>query len=231
MKSKPKARLLDLTTVVVSLVALAIGADIFLARISADTRQKERREDRRVGNWEAVVSRGQRIGSEVASVTIVEFMDYECPYCRKLEEDLRALRAAFPGEVAVVVRHFPIPYHPNAYRAARFSECAANQGRFETVHEILLRTRNLADLDGLSVAEEAGILDVDRFVECVSLRGEVAAIETDIAAAKELQLRGTQALIVNGTYLRSTPDSSALWDLFHETVGDRSNGGNPLGIE
>lgn len=94
-------------------------------------------EDRAIDGWERLAADGHRIGPWEAAVTILEWGDYECPFCRRLDPGIRAVLREHPRSVALVYRHFPMSYHEHAYRAARLAECAAALGRFAEAHEAL----------------------------------------------------------------------------------------------
>ena len=80
-------------------------------------------------------------GKETAKVTIVEFSDFECPYCVKAEPTVKALLAKYPDKIRLVYRDFPLPMHPNAVSAAPVAMCAAKQGKFWPVHDLLFRNQ------------------------------------------------------------------------------------------
>ena len=88
-----------------------------------------------------------RLGSENAPVQIVEFADYECPYCQKVNEDLNRLREQFGNQVSLVYKDFPLPMHPLAARAAEAARCAGAQGKFWEFHDSLFQTKRLQTSD------------------------------------------------------------------------------------
>jgi hypothetical protein len=91
---------------------------------------EDNERDRVVRNWPDYLGLGRRIGPDGAKVVIVAFGDYQCPFCRAFDQSVPSILRESPGDVAFVYRHFPIPHHEHAYRAARFAECASEQGRF-----------------------------------------------------------------------------------------------------
>lgn len=156
---------------------------------------------RPVPDWRSYAT-GSRIGPADAPVTIIEFSDFQCPYCRVMADRLRALRREHPGEVALVYRHFPLSYHPYASSAARASICADRQGRFEAFHDALFaRQDSLDDTIWARLAETAGIPDRARFDECLGSEEPLAQVERDIAAGTRLGITGTPAILVNGTLI------------------------------
>lgn len=152
----------------------------------------------RIPTWESFAREGHRMGPARAPVTIVVFSDFECPFCAVLMDRLRTLRQAHPAEVAVVYRHFPVNGHAHAEAAARASECAAGQGRFESFHDALFADRgSVGTLPWERFAERAGVPDMAKFKECVASTARVPALARDSMAARTLYVQGTPTLLVN----------------------------------
>ena len=175
-----------------------------------------------VSNWPELSSLGHRDGPNTAAVTILTFADFECPFCRKFAlETLPAVRAAFPGKIAVIMRHWPLDYHRFARPAARASECAAAQGRFKEMHDLLYAKQ---DSFGLKPFEEfgwdAGVSDSTAFRVCVRDKGDVLAVERDKKAALDGRFSGTPTVIVNGLRLPGVPDSAALASYIRDVLAD-----------
>jgi protein-disulfide isomerase len=170
-------------------------------------------EDTQVDNWDQYLAGGHRIGRANAPVTIVEFGDYECPFCRRLEPAIRSVLAEYPDDVALVYRYMPISYHEHAYQAARLAECAAQQGRFQQAHVRLYDTGNLGDIVPADFGAAVGVEDPAAFVACANNTVAVPRVDQDVAAAKELDVQSTPTVIVNGLRLGTTPDSVRLFEL------------------
>ena len=166
------------------------------AQYSEDTRP--------VPDWRSY-ARGRRMGPPGARVTIVEFSDFQCPFCRTMSGRLRAMRQAHPEDVAVVYRHLLLPYHTHAQAAARASECAGRQGRFEAYHDALFAHQDsIGSIPWTTLAAAAGVPDPAELAQCMASEAPAAGIEQDVDAAKRLAVSGTPALIVNGTLLTSS---------------------------
>jgi protein-disulfide isomerase len=156
---------------------------------------------RPVRDWRSYAS-GTRIGPAGAAVTIVEFSDFQCPYCRTMADRLRNLREAHPGKVALVYRHFPLSYHPHAHSAARASFCADRQGRFEAFHDALFAAQDSLDGTGWQrFAGIAGVPDAAGFDACLQGAASLEAVERDVAAGRKLGISGTPAIMVNGVLI------------------------------
>jgi protein-disulfide isomerase len=147
-------------------------------------------------------------GDPAAPVTIVEFGDFECPYCHDAAPVLRAAVEESDGEVRLVFRHFPLfEVHPYALTAALAAEAAGVQGRFWEMHDLLFAHQDR--LDDVGLAHWAGKAGVDG----TSVVGDAAqrygdAVERDYLAGTALGVRGTPTLFVDGERYRGrvTPE-------------------------
>jgi protein-disulfide isomerase len=138
-------------------------------------------------------------GPEDALVTLVEYGDFECPYCGQAEQVLRELLATSEDDVRYVWRHLPLnDVHPNAQLAAEASEAADAQGAFWEMHDILLGHQGeLSAEDVVSYARELG-LDADRIADAVRRRTYAARVSEDVASADESGVSGTPTFFING---------------------------------
>ena len=124
------------------------------------------------------------LGPVDASVTIIEYGDYECPYCRGAARDVHRLLERFPGLIRFVFRNFPIPQlHPHADQAAEAAEAAAAQDKFWEMYELLLRTSSHLDLESLvGYASRIG-LETERLRDEVVSQAYADRIERDVREA------------------------------------------------
>jgi protein-disulfide isomerase len=90
-----------------------------------------------IKDWRKHLAKGIRIGPERAQVQLLEFADFECPFCATMHKDLKVLRERYPTQVALTYVHFPLSMHRFAEPAARVAECAGEQGRFEAMYDRL----------------------------------------------------------------------------------------------
>ena len=141
---------------------------------------------------------GPSRGPDEAPVTIVEFSDYQCPFCARAEPIVKELMRRNPQSVRLVLRHLPLEMHPLARGAAEAAVCAEAQGRFWDYHDLLFtRTNQLQRDDLLAHAEETG-LDLARFEACLQSDVTRERVDADVAAASVLGVGGTPAFFVNG---------------------------------
>jgi protein-disulfide isomerase len=146
-----------------------------------------------------VEAAGPTKGKERAAVTIVEFADFECPYCRQEESVIDAVLKRHPEDVRLVFRELPLAgIHPNALSAAHAAVCADRQGMFWPMHDAMYQDQ--ASLGGgalVDTAKRIG-LDPDRFSACLSAEDTLNAVERDSKAADELNINETPYFLING---------------------------------
>ena len=137
-------------------------------------------------------------GPSNAPLTIVEFSDFECPNCRRLEPTLIELRKSYGDRMRFVWMDFPLPAHPHALVAAIAARCADEQHQFWPYHDALMSGHEaLGEGNLIDLAERLG-MDGDSFRLCLAQRKYQGVVESDIDAGDELELAGTPSLFVNG---------------------------------
>jgi protein-disulfide isomerase len=138
-------------------------------------------------------------GHAEAAVTVLEYGDYECPYCRGAARDVHLLLDDYPETVRFVFRNFPITQlHPHAEQAAEAAEAAASQGMFWQMYELLLQTSSHLDTD--SLVSYAGLLglDVARFRSDLASHAYAARIQADVQEGIRNGVNATPKFYVNG---------------------------------
>lgn len=146
------------------------------------------------------VANAERLGSENAPVQIIEFADYECPYCQKVNDDLRRLREQFGDQVSLVFKDFPLPSHPLAARAAEAARCAGVQGKFWEFHDALFQTKRI-QVSELKLQARTLKLDTARFDQCLDGGEQIAVVKKDAQEARRLGLEGTPSFFINGHFM------------------------------
>jgi Na+/H+ antiporter NhaA len=137
-------------------------------------------------------------GPVVAPVTLVEYGDFECPYCGRAEPIVRDLQGEF-GDVSYVWRHLPLSdVHPHAQIAAEAAEAAAEQGAFWKMHDLLLHNQDALEPDDLfRYAEQIG-LDLDRFMDDLGTHAHASRVADDVDSADLSGVSGTPTFFING---------------------------------
>jgi Na+/H+ antiporter NhaA len=156
-------------------------------------------------------SRDHIRGPEDAPVTLVEYGDFECPYCGRAEPVLRELVREFGDELSFVFRNLPLSdVHPRAQLAAEAAEAAGAQGTFWEMHDLLFDHQDaLGPQDLVGYAEELG-LDVERFRDELRRRVYAPRIAEDVTGADESSVAGTPTLFINGRRHHGAYDEESL---------------------
>ena len=171
-----------------------------------------------VGDKLEVPFPGAVLGNPNGTVTLVEFTDYACGYCRKSVPDVEALIAANP-DLRVVIRELPI-IAPTSADAARWSLAAAEQGRFPAFHKAMFAAGR-TDLPSIETAAQAAGLDMDRarrFIDDPRVKAELSA---NLDFARQLGIDGTPSWVVGDQLLAGAVGKDAL----HQAVGEVRSGG------
>jgi protein-disulfide isomerase len=146
-----------------------------------------------------VAAEGPSLGPANAPVTIVEFSDYQCPFCKRAEPTVHEVAKRYPEQVRIVYRHFPLDnIHPEARPAAEAAACAHDQGKFWEYHALVFQSSPKLAKDQLRELAGQAKLDVAAFDACVADGRTRARVEADVAAGREAGVSGTPAFYVNG---------------------------------
>ena len=146
----------------------------------------------------AVPSDGPSRGPATAKVTIVEFSDFQCPFCARVNPTLDQIRASYPDDVRIVFRHDPLPFHNNAALAAEAAVAAEWQGKFWEMHDKLFANQRDLDRAGLEArAAELG-LDLPAFRQALDAHAAKARVDADLALGQKLGVHGTPTFFVDG---------------------------------
>jgi len=142
------------------------------------------------------------IGESDALVTIVEFSDFQCPYCKRVLPTLTQLRSRYGAKIRLVFRDFPLDsLHPLARRAAEAARCAHDQGKFWDYHDILfVNAPNASPPQLKEYADKVG-LDGPRFEQCLSSGTHTAGVQKDLDEGLRLGVTGTPGFFINGQFL------------------------------
>jgi len=143
-------------------------------------------------------------GSDQAPVTIVEFADFQCPSCAEGQETLRRLEQRYPGQFRLAYKHFPLPMHQDAPRAAEAAECAREQGRFWEMSDKLFTAQSFGDADLRRYATEIGI-SAERFSECVKAGKNASKWQRDKLDGERAGVDATPTFFVNGRLVVGAP--------------------------
>jgi protein-disulfide isomerase len=148
-------------------------------------------------------------GSRGALVKLVEYADYECPYCQQIQPAIAKLEEEYKGKIEFGFKDAPLPQHANAQKAAEASRCAAAQGKFWEYHDLLFETKQLA-VPMLKSHAETLKLDVAAFNKCLDTGATADVVKAQLAEATGLGLPGTPGFFVNGRFITGAIDYGTL---------------------
>ena len=137
-------------------------------------------------------------GNPKATVTIVEFSDFQCPYCQRVRPTMTRLRELYSDRVRFAFRHYPLDFHPQAQKAGEAAACAGEQGKFWEMHDRLWDNPGKLQVDDLKAHAATLGLAAPEFATCLDSGRFAAAVEGDLRAGQEYGVSGTPAFFVNG---------------------------------
>lgn len=161
-------------------------------------------------------------GAKNAKVTLIEYSDFECPFCLRHEDSLNQALKDYPNDVRIVYRHFPLSFHPEAQKAAEASECAGQQGKFWEMHAEIFKANGAGTMSVAKWKEAAKTLKLDtaKFDKCLD-GGETAAIiaqsEQEGAAAG---VAGTPGTFVNGQLVEGAVPYATLKQVIDQALSN-----------
>jgi protein-disulfide isomerase len=206
-----KERFEVLATALIAVAAVALSA----TAIWRELRPRQTRGSARplapeyTRGWERLSTGGVWIGDSTARVQIIEFGDFECPFCKKLHTQLRSIQSKFGQDVAVQWVHFPLPTHRFAMPAARASMCAETQGSFRKFHNALFEKQDSLGLKSwTSYALDAEVIDTNAFRDCIEQVDLPSGIRRGLTLGDSLGVEGTPTILINGWRYSTTPYDS-----------------------
>jgi protein-disulfide isomerase len=158
-------------------------------------------------------------GPAAAPVTIVEFSDFQCPFCSRITPTLEQVVSKYGNKVRLVFRQFPLPMHPNAAKAAEASLCANEQGKFWEMHDAMFKDQGGLAVDGLKT-KAAGIAGINAasFNSCLDSGKETPAVQSDMKAGTKAGVNGTPAMFVNGRFISGVVSADDLSKVIDEEL-------------
>lgn len=148
-----------------------------------------------------VAAEGPAKGPKTAKVTIVEFSDFQCPYCSRGKKVMEEVVAKYGDKVRLVFRDFPLDFHDKAQKAAEAGQCANDQGKFWAMHDWMFDNQQSLDIPALKGAAKTMGMDSTAFDSCLDSGKHAALIKKNTKDGQEAGVRGTPAFFVNGVFL------------------------------
>jgi protein-disulfide isomerase len=160
-----------------------------------------------------VAAEGPTKGPADAPITIVEFSDFECPFCVRAEESIAQVMKAYEGKVRIVYRDFPLPNHTKAPKAAEAAHCAGDQGKYWEMHSTLFKNQRAIDVPALKgYAKELG-LDTAKFDQCLDSGAKANVVAEHKKAGEAAGVTGTPAFFINGVFLNGAQPFEAFKEI------------------
>lgn len=214
-----------LVSAILSLAAVAIASTLIHREFFAKTPPGSlRRHSEYVDSWHSMLDSARFLGERNAPITVIEFTDFECPFCRRFHKALTTARAKYPSQLAVAIVHFPLPGHDHARPAARAAECAAAQGRFTQAVDILFESQDsLGHKTWTSFAKQFGVADTVAFGECMADSTSDRMIRAGLALGQSDDVNATPTVLLNGWRFGMTPTDTE----FVRAIGDIIAGRKP----
>ena len=158
-------------------------------------------------------------GNPNAKITLVEFADYECPHCKRLQPVLRQIVDEFPNDVKLYFKHYPLPQHPNARLAAEGAVAAQKQGKFwQYQDKIWDHQEDLGPAEIEKVAKETG-LDVSKFRKDLASDAVKAKVDKDHDEGTTIGLQATPTLFIDGREYTDSRDADSLREWIKDELG------------
>jgi len=148
--------------------------------------------------YEIPIGNSPTKGDKNAPVTIIEFSDFQCPYCARLQPTLKDVLNAYPKDVRLVFKQYPLPFHPQARNAAKASMAAGEQGKFWEMHDMIFENFNQLNEEKFSEFAQKISLDVKKFQADYNSNKYDQLIQQDINTGRSANVTGTPTLFING---------------------------------
>ena len=137
-------------------------------------------------------------GSENATVTIIEFSDFQCPACGMAEPIVEQVLEAYPTQVKLIYKDFPLPMHSYAQKASEAAECAGEQGKYWEMHDVLFANQDALKISDLkSYAADLG-LNTTVFNACLDSGATAGDVKADLKEGQSRKITGTPSFFING---------------------------------
>jgi protein-disulfide isomerase len=156
-------------------------------------------------------------GPSSASITLVEFSDFECGYCGRMVATLKQIESNYGDQVQIVFKQFPLDMHPNAKKASEAALCAHEHGKFWEMHDLLFQEQSTLGVPALK--EKASRLGIDRtaFDTCLDSNRYAEQVEKDMQDGAAVGVTGTPALFINGS---PVPGGAVPYDVLAKAIDE-----------
>jgi len=148
-----------------------------------------------------VAADGPAKGPATAKVTIIEFSDFQCPFCSRGKKVVDEIVQKYGDKVRIVFRDFPLDFHDKAQKAAEAGHCAGDQGKFWQMHDWMFDNQDKLDIEGLKNGAKGLGIDSAKFDQCLTSGQHESEVKRHMHDGQKVGVRGTPAFFVNGVML------------------------------
>ena len=197
----------DARTAFIGSLRAAAGVEIFLEPLRFDV---------------AFVDADPVKGAKAAPIQIVEYSDFQCPYCSRVNPTLAQVQETYGDKVAIAFRNYPLPMHKEAPRAGAASYCAQDQGKFWEYHDVLFENQRAQTDDDLKkYAAETG-LEAAAFEACLSSDKYMDRVESDRKSGEMVGVSGTPAFFINGVFVNGARPFEAFAEVIDDEIARKN---------
>jgi protein-disulfide isomerase len=202
------------TAIIAALCVIAAATTVFLAARSyrSDPPVAIGAEPSVIRDWRGYTSHAYRVSSGASPITIIEFSDLQCPFCRKLAFELDTIESRYPGRITVLFHNYPLDeIHVEASLAAIAAECANEQGAFARfASEVFANQGQLGARPMQWFASRAGVADLARFERCRSDSASARPLAVDRAMGQRLAVEGTPTILIDSMRYIGAPSLATI---------------------
>ena len=165
-------------------------------------------------------------GPANAAVTIVEFSDFECPYCSRVVPTLKEVEKKYGDKVRFAFIQYPLPIHPKAPKAAEAALCAHEQGKFWQMHDAMFAAQEKLEIADLKAAAVGLGMDASKFDGCLDSGKFAARVQNEIAAGQKAGVSGTPATFINGRLVSGAAPLEQFTAIIEDELARHGGGAN-----
>jgi len=175
--------------------------------------------DKTGSGFPKIDSKSPIIGEKNNEVVIIEYGDFQCPYCKELSRIFRKLSNNYEGQVSIIWKDFPLyQIHDQSLNAAKAARCAQKQDRFWEMHDLLFQNQKKLD-DDLYVSLASGLeIDTDKFIECYNNNETLDLVQKDIEEGTNLGVQGTPHFFINNYEVTELIEEEQLKDIIDDLL-------------
>ncbi len=158
------------------------------------------------------------LGNKNAAVTIIEFTDFQCPFCSKARPTVKELLSKYDDKIRYVLRDYPLDFHPNAQKASEAAQCAADQDKYWPYSDILWANQRALDVASLKKYAAEVKLDQKKFDECLDSGKYTEEVKKDFADGAKAGVNGTPSFFINGQMLTGSRPIEQFQEIIDEQL-------------